>query len=392
MDGMRRTSRRRSLLVALTLLVTGLVAAPATPVHAYTTIVYNGAGSAPRISIIGDSTIAALRWTNTFAPLQRFNFVYDAESCRRTATPSCSGREGYQPDNVISTMRRLSGRLGSVLVIMGGYDDPGFGFASAVDAVMTEAATQGIPAVMWLTLRTADVSYVGPTFQSNSSTFRDNNRILLLKAAQYGSRLQIADWATYSANRPDWFYADGIHMRPSGAYAAAAFIANQAERVLGQINSGWPELRINASGRLVAEAQQALIDAGVFVRGGATGQFDIYTYYAVRTFQRYNGLTVTGYIDAATARKLGLLGPSWTPTRRGSTGETVRRVQQALIDRGIFVRGGVTGTFDIYTMYAVQTFQRWQGQAMSSSTPSICRSRRQPAQTNHYAQKFMRRR
>ena len=62
-------------------------------------------------------------------------------------------------------MRRLSGRWGSVLVIMGGYDDPGFGFASAVDAVMAEAARQGIPTVMWLTLRTADVSYVGPTLR-----------------------------------------------------------------------------------------------------------------------------------------------------------------------------------------------------------------------------------
>ena len=44
-------------------------------------------------------------------------------------SPSCRGREGYTPDNVLSTMRRLSGQLGSVLVIMGGYDDPGYGFA-----------------------------------------------------------------------------------------------------------------------------------------------------------------------------------------------------------------------------------------------------------------------
>ena len=60
-------------------------------------------------------------------------------------------------------MRRLSGQLGSVLVLMAGYDDAGSGFASAVDAVMAEAARQGIPHVIWLTLRTADVSYVGPT-------------------------------------------------------------------------------------------------------------------------------------------------------------------------------------------------------------------------------------
>ena len=44
---------------------------------------YNGAGSAPRIGIIGDSTIAALSWTNTWGPLRRFKYTYDAESCRR---------------------------------------------------------------------------------------------------------------------------------------------------------------------------------------------------------------------------------------------------------------------------------------------------------------------
>ena len=116
-------------------------------------IFYNGAGSAPRISMIGDSTIAALRWTNQFEPLKRFNFTYDAESCRRTVLPSCRGREGYAPDTTLNAMRRLSGRLGSVLCIMGGYDDPSYNFGAAVDAVMAEAARQGIPTVMWLTLR-----------------------------------------------------------------------------------------------------------------------------------------------------------------------------------------------------------------------------------------------
>ena len=155
--------------------------------------------------MIGDSTIAALRWTNQFEPLKRFNFIYDAESCRRTVLPSCRGREGYTPDTTSNAMRRLSGQLGSVLVIMGGYDDPSYGFGAAVDAVMAEATRQGIPTVMWLTLR-SNVSYVGPGGISYTGTFRAINRTLLQKAMQYGPRLQIADWATYSANHPEWFY------------------------------------------------------------------------------------------------------------------------------------------------------------------------------------------
>ncbi len=229
---MQTRHRRSHITLAFALLATAVFGAiPSGSAEAATTVVYNGAGSAPRISIIGDSTIAALRWTNQFEPLKRFNFVYDAESCRRTVLPSCRGREGYTPDNVISAMRRLSGRLGSVLVIMGGYDDPSSGFAGAVDTVMAEAARQGIPTVLWLSLR-SNVPYVGPGSISNAATFRANNHTLYRKAIQYGPRLQVADWATYSANHPEWFYSDGIHFTPAGANAGATFIANQAGRVL----------------------------------------------------------------------------------------------------------------------------------------------------------------
>ena len=126
-------------------------------------------------------------------------------------------------------MRRLSGQLGSVLVIMAGYNDPSFGFGSAVDQVMAEAGRQGIPTVMWLSLR----ENVSSAFYG--AEFRANNRTLYQKAIQYGPRLQIADWASYSANHPEWFYADGIHPRPSGAIAPARFIADQAARVLAGV-------------------------------------------------------------------------------------------------------------------------------------------------------------
>jgi hypothetical protein len=223
-------------LTAVLLAAAVAVVPPAGNAAAATTIYYNGAGSAPRISVVGDSTIAALRWTGQFQPLRRFNYVYDAESCRRILYPSCRGREGYAPDTVVQTMRRLSGQLGSVFVIMGGYDDSSFGFGNGVDAVMAEASRQGIPTVLWLSLRASDVSYVGPGSISNSSTFRANNRTLYSKAIQYGPRLQIADWASYAANHPEWFYSDGIHFRPAGANVAATYIADQAARVIaGQI-------------------------------------------------------------------------------------------------------------------------------------------------------------
>jgi peptidoglycan hydrolase-like protein with peptidoglycan-binding domain len=370
-------SRTLAAFVATAVLATSAIAAlPAGRADAFTTVVYNGAGTAPRIGIIGDSTIAALRWTNTFEPLRQFNFVYDAESCRRTATPSCRGREGYQPENVLTTMRRLSGRWGSLLVIMGGYDDPGFGFASAVDAVMAEAARQGIPTVMWLTLRTADVSYVGPTFASNTFTFRDNNRILLQKSIQYGDRLQIADWATYSASRSDWFYGDGIHFRPSGAAAVASYIASTAARVLGGASvtpppgppTLWPSVERFDRGHSVVVMQRALIDAGYGFFGGASGIFGGMTEAAVRRFQQAFGLPVTGTVDSRTAERLGLLSysgvaraPVWRRLRRGMSGTVVTTAQQILDRRGFNVAGGATGVYDVHLYNAVVAFQRKHG-------------------------------
>lgn len=196
------------------------------------TVVYSGAGGAPRIGMIGDSVMAAIRWGGTWAPLQRFNYTYDAESCRRTIGLSCRGREGFAPDNTVQAMHRLRGQLGDVVFIGTGYDDAGSTFSSAVDAVMAEAGAQGIRTVVWLTMRTADVTYVGPTYSSNSSTFRDNNRILLAKQTQYGGRLRIADWATYSAARPDWVLSDGVHLSGPGSVAFAQYIVSQAELTL----------------------------------------------------------------------------------------------------------------------------------------------------------------
>ncbi len=200
--------------------------------EAAATRVFSGApAGAPTIGVIGDSSAAGIRWSNAYGPLGSVNYSFNAESCRRTIALSCSGREGYAPPNALSTLRSRPGQWGSVLVMVTGYNDPGYLFDDGVDAIMAEAAIQGISKVMWLTMRTADVSYVAPGFSSNAHTFRDNNRILLQKSVQYGGRLQIADWAAYSAGKDSWFTPDGVHYTGSGASAAAAYIAQQATLV-----------------------------------------------------------------------------------------------------------------------------------------------------------------
>jgi len=175
------------------------------------TVTYDGAGpNVARVGLIGDSTLAAIRWTGSWAPLRRWNYTYDAESCRRTNTPSCHGSDGYAPETVLDVMHRLRGRLGLVLVLMEGANDPVNVFGAGIDAVVAEARAQGVTHVVWLTISHA----------------ADKNTVLAQRAQQYGGDLVLADWAAYSEPHPEWTIADGLHISNAGAPELATFIAN----------------------------------------------------------------------------------------------------------------------------------------------------------------------
>lgn len=149
-----------------------------------------------------------------------------------------------------------------------------------------------------------------------------------------------------------------------------------------------------AIGPQVATVQQALIDGGVFLPGGADGIFGPVTTRAIGHYQGWNGLERTRVLDVATMRSLGLSGggpgsagaattntatdtsatgfvastpptPTGTPTAGdpasvalGSTGPAVVAVQQALLDTGLVVRGGADGIFGYATRRALMGYQR----------------------------------
>jgi len=182
------------------------------------TVTYDGAGpNVARVGLIGDSTLAAIRWTGSWSPLRRWNYTYDAESCRRAATRSCHGPDGYTPENVLEVMHRLSGRLGNVLVVMDGANDPLNVFGAGIDAVVAEAQAQGIGRVVWLTIRNA----------------ADKNAVLAQRVGQYGGYLLAADWDAYSAPHPEWTIADGLHLSNVGAPVLSQFIADSVAPLLG---------------------------------------------------------------------------------------------------------------------------------------------------------------
>lgn len=165
-----------------------------------------------------------------------------------------------------------------------------------------------------------------------------------------------------------------------------------------------------AKGDAVWSLQQALINAGVPVKGGADGVYGLATTIAIGTFQQSRGLPVTKQVDAATAAALGLVpgaavpaaqtpaakpqtpaapaptpapatvpapGPAAadTPTTldvsalpaRGAKGDAVRAVQQALVAAGVTVKGGVDGVFGAATAIALGSFQQARGLAVTQA-------------------------
>jgi len=149
---------------------------------------------------------------------------------------------------------------------------------------------------------------------------------------------------------------------------------------------------VGASGDAVWSLQQALINNGVQVKGGADGKFGLATSIALGKFQALKGLAVTKSVDESTAIALGLLAapeqkvsakktvvaasaPVAAPAvavapstitidslpTRGQTSENVRTLQNSLIGAGIEVKGGADGVFGVATSVAIGKFQSAQG-------------------------------
>lgn len=151
-------------------------------------------------------------------------------------------------------------------------------------------------------------------------------------------------------------------------------------------------------GDAVRSLQNALVAAGIPVRGGVDGIFGSGTTAAVTGFQAARGLTASGLVDVRTAIALGIApgvapvtkpSPATTPSPaapaptappattvapaptaspslpavgpalpvEGQRGEPVAVLQRALIAAGLNVRGGADGIFGAATTTALRSYQ-----------------------------------
>jgi len=127
-------------------------------------------------------------------------------------------------------------------------------------------------------------------------------------------------------------------------------------------------LQYGATGASVKQVQQAIMNAGISLRGGADGVFGTATRDALKQYQAARGLTQSGKVDEATAAAIASGGASGIATPNamlglspGALGTAVKQLQQRLLDIGVTVRGGADGIFGPATANAVKAFQASQG-------------------------------
>lgn len=131
----------------------------------------------------------------------------------------------------------------------------------------------------------------------------------------------------------------------------------------------WTTVGPGASGEIVRRIQTALGQKGVPTAVDST--YGTQTQTAVTTFQQKQGLPATGSVDTSTAIALGVYTTStgqlqpWTNLQKGSSGDAVRRVQQALNANGANPQLNVDGIFGNGTETAVKNYQGSHGLAVT---------------------------
>ncbi len=174
----------------------------------------------PRTLVVGDSTLVAVSlFPESFAAFRGIDLVYDAMSCRRLWRPSCNSNvTGVTPNTAVEAILTTPGVL-DIVVVKTGYNDWFDDLRPDVDAIVRAARSKGAHTVLWLTYNELRHSARG------AAAMRENNRQLpeIITRVAYPDVL-IADWATYSRDRPDWFW-DGIHMSRQGSFALADYVS-----------------------------------------------------------------------------------------------------------------------------------------------------------------------
>lgn len=251
------------------------------------------------------------------------------------------------------------------------------------------AAARGLCVVTVAGLALSTVPAVASAAPLASQAALVAQTVVGLKQGATGTNVSAVQQALLAAGVKVPGGADGV-FGPSTKSAVTAFQSRSGLSTSGEVDDATASalgltgpaasagtaagLTVGAQGDEVKQVQTALMAFGVYVSGGADGVFGAATKTAVSNFQRWNGLSVTGVVDDATAARLKSVtgsapvaaaatntGGTFVGLAMGTRGDNVKTLQRALINAGVSVRGGADGIFGAATQTALISYQQANG-------------------------------
>jgi hypothetical protein len=202
--------------------------APETTIELTTTTTTTVPRVKPRVLLVGDSTMAAMRWfTDGRKSLAGSTFIVDVESCRCIGGYSCYGREYRAPSTAYEVVESVKGKLDVVVLMAGTHHNPAT-VESDLRSFRRIVAKKGAKLVV-LTLR--DLNRPTATIDGVRLIERVNRMIEKMFETPRYENTYIADWKAFSRGHDDWFRPDGIHLTIRGTLALGWFISNVVAHV-----------------------------------------------------------------------------------------------------------------------------------------------------------------
>jgi hypothetical protein len=147
----------------------------------------NPAGSGRAPLAVGDSIMLG-----AVGPLQRAGFEVDVRGCRQMS-------EGLG----VLRARRRAGSLPDVVVVALGTN-----WTVTTSQIRSALRTLGRKRVLGLV-----------TPRETGGISSSDQRVIRAAGRRWPRRVEVVDWVSHSAGRSDWFWSDGLHLRPAGARA-----------------------------------------------------------------------------------------------------------------------------------------------------------------------------
>lgn len=170
----------------------------------------------PQVLLIGDSTLAALRWfQDGQASLSGFRYILDAEPCRRIVFWGCMGREERMPESAVDALEKYTEQF-DVIVLMAGYHSRDFELREEL-ATFARAAQIRKSKLILLTYKES-LYFPAEGTQGERSMYAAYNTMLKQTIANNPefADVVIADWNYFSGTQETWFRYDGIHTTLEG--------------------------------------------------------------------------------------------------------------------------------------------------------------------------------